>query len=233
MRPKWPATKRMTLPAISASIRETLFGDMPLEVWGKENAEKPWNLFARARKDVAANDKAHARAALKEVLAMPGLESRHYAQAWHFLRQLGEMPAATHAKQVLGVIIEVPMNGGLDLLAAYADHSSRYFNYSGSAVVIDSPSAELIALIDRLLGLAAGIVVKIGPWEQPRPGPPPNGSIRLNFLTPSGIHFGQGPFEDFARDPMAGPVINAATALMQALVAIGQAASAKNQPAKK
>jgi hypothetical protein len=223
----------MTTPAISASIRDSLFGDVPLAQWGKEASGGVWGHFAEAREHLAANEKMLAIAALRQVLDTPALESRHYLQAWHFLRQLGQTPPAPEAKRVLGVVIEVPMNGGLDLLAAYSDHSSRYFNYSGSAVVVDAPHAELVALIDRLLSLAAVIVAKIGPWDKDRPAPPPNGSIRLNFLTPSGIHFGQGPFQDFAHDPMAGPVINAATTLMQFLIKLGESARANGRPAIK
>ena len=46
--------------------------------------------------------------------------------------------------------------------------------------------------------------------------------IRLNFLAPSGLHFGQAPFAVFEQDALAGPVVRAATALLQALIAVNQ-----------
>src|SRR5205807_133590 len=79
----------------------------------------------------------------KQILAAPKLESRHYLQAWHFLRQHGSRPREEFAKTVLGVVVEVGMPEGLDLLAAYLDRSARYFNYSGRAVVWDHPDTSL------------------------------------------------------------------------------------------
>jgi hypothetical protein len=38
------------------------------------------------------------------------------------------------------------------------------------------------------------------------------------MLTPSGLHFGQAPLNALANDAMAGPIINAALDLMQALI---------------
>ena len=45
---------------------------------------------------------------------------------------------------------------------------------------------------------------------------------RLNFLAPSGLHFGQAPYAMFKQDPLAGPVVRAATQLLQALIAVHQ-----------
>jgi hypothetical protein len=39
------------------------------------------------------------------------------------------------------------------------------------------------------------------------------------MLVPSGLHFGQAPFEVLMGDQMGGPVITAAMQLMQALIA--------------
>ena len=149
----------------------------------------------------------------------PGLEPRHYLQAWHYLRLHGAQPPPAVAKQVLGVVIEVALPEGLDLLAAYPDHSARYYNYSGAGVVWEHPDATLDAQIDALLTAAARVVAEIGPWEQARPAPPPRGQLRMSFLTPSGLHFGQGPMNALARDPLGGPVVQGATVLMTGLTA--------------
>ncbi len=47
--------------------------------------------------------------------------------------------------------------------------------------------------------------------------------VRLNMLTPSGLHFGEGPFQVLAGDPMGGPIVAAALALMQRLIALSEA----------
>jgi hypothetical protein len=204
-------------------IRETLFGDMPLDRWPPGALDSfPWTAFAAARSHLAEGRSADAIAAWREVLAHPGLGSRHYLQAWHFLRQYGQPPPPEAAKQVLGVVVEVGMPQGLDILAAYADHSARYYNFSGAAAVWLRPDGSLDPLIDQLLAVGAEVAARIGPWKQARPPAPGAGGVRLSFLTPSGLHFGQGPMDRFQHDPLAGVVLRAAMPLLRALTALGR-----------
>ena len=203
-------------------IRETLFGDMPSEEWPRDDASAeifPWSAFVSARSHLAAGRKSDAIACWRQILQQSGLESRQYLQAWHFLRQQGEQPPPEIARQVLGVVVEVPMREGLDMLAAYSDHTARYYNYSGAAVIWEHPDASLDPGIDQLLEASRQVVARIGPWEGARPAPPPFGSARLSFLTPSGLHFGQGPMNALANDPLGGRVLNLASGLMSALIA--------------
>ncbi|MFO1459067.1 MAG: hypothetical protein U1G08_06625 [Verrucomicrobiota bacterium] len=123
------------------------------------------------------------------------------------------------AKQVLGVVIEVSMPQGLDLLAAYPDCSARYYNYSGAGVVWEHPDDSIDGEINQLLDVAREVVTRIGPWNGERPAAPEGDVVRLCFLTPSGLHFGQGPMGVLGRDPMGGKVIHFATVLMQSLIA--------------
>lgn len=206
-------------------IRDTLFGDLPLAEWprGGDGATEPWQTFVRARADIEKGDVAGATAAWHRVIAMPDLESRHYAQAWHFLRAHGVRPPPERAKQLLGVVLEVPMGNGLDLLAAYPERTARFYSHASGGVVWERPDSSLDAHIDGLLIAGRHVLDAIGPWEQPRPPAPPPGQVRLNFLSPAGLHFGQGPFQTLANDPMAKPVIDAGTALLQQLVERGLA----------
>jgi hypothetical protein len=208
--------------AVPNPIRETLFGDMPLEQWLANSSGIevfPWNAFVLARAHLAAGRQQSAIDSWEEILRQPNLEPRQYLQAWHFLRQHGTRPPPEVAKQVLGVVIEVAMPAGLDLLAAYADHSARYYNYSGAGVVWEHPDTSLDSDIDQLLVASKLLVDKIGPWEQPRPTPPTGNQARLCFLTPSGLHFSQAPMAVLSNDPMAGRIVKLATVLMQALLA--------------
>ena len=204
------------------AIRDTLFGDMPLSAWPgatSTSTEEPWASFIKARDQLEGGDKALAKETLRHIMATPDLESRHYLQAWHFLRELGEQPSAAAAKQLYGVVVEVSMDEGLDIVAAYANHTARYFNYSGAAIIWEKPNTSLDSDVDALLEAGRVVAAQIGPWEGARPAPPPNGQVRINMLVPSGLHFGQAPFEILSRDPMGGPVIAAAMRLMQALIA--------------
>jgi hypothetical protein len=151
---------------------------------------------------------------------MPELESRHYLQAYHFLRELGVNAPAESTKDVLGVVVEIGMQKGLDLVAAYADRHARYYNYSGAGVVWERGSSRLDVPIDDLLGLGRAVVQAIGPWKGVRPPAPQKGQARINLLTPSGLHFGQGPLDSLAKDRLGGPVIASAFRLMQELIAL-------------
>lgn len=62
------------------------------------------------------------------------------------------------------------------------------------------------------------LVLKVGPWEGPRPGLVP-GQARLTILTPAGMHFGQAPFEILFTDPMSARACAMAARLMRALIA--------------
>jgi hypothetical protein len=203
-------------------IRETLFGDMPLDQWPREGSSSeafPWSTFALARSHLASGSPSTAVACWRQILEQPDLEPRQSLQAWHFLRQYGHQPPPDTAKQILGVVVEVAMPEGLDLLAAYPDHSARYYNYSGAGVVWERPDTSLDSTIDPLLEASRQVVVQIGPWEEARPAPPPSDQARLSFLTPSGLHFGQGPMAALLRDPLSGRVLQLATVLMRALIA--------------
>ncbi|MCC6819281.1 MAG: hypothetical protein V9H26_06605 [Verrucomicrobiota bacterium] len=204
------------------SIRETLFGDRPLDEWPPANLdanEFPWIAFASARSHLAGGNQTAAIDCWEQIVGTPDLEPRQYLQAWHFLRQNGKEPAPDIAKQVLGVVVEVGMPKGLDLLAAYSDHSARYYNFSGAGVVWERPDDSLDSSIDQLHAAAKVIVDKIGPWKESRPAPPSSDQARLCFLTPSGLHFGQAPMSVMSSDPMAGRVLQFATVLMKALIA--------------
>jgi hypothetical protein len=220
--------RALAQPKPPSPIRDTLFGDMPLAKWAHgEEAVSPWSHFARAQRLLDARDTAGAIEVLRKVIATPDFESRHYLEAWSELRKLGVAPSEREAHQTLGVVVEVSLDQGLDLLAAYADHTARYFNFSGAAVIWEHLNDSINPHIDRLLKACAPIPTKIGAWEKPRPPAPPTGQARLNVLTPAGLFFGQAPLEALLADPLAGPAMQAATELMLALMEKAKAARAK------
>ena len=211
--------------AAPPSVRDALFADGPLESWpvGEHADREPWATFVTARRYVAAGDIGSAVFGWQRVVGMPGLEARHYVQAWTFLRQYGVPPAPAEAKRLLGVVVEVDRGAaGLDLLAAYPERTARFYAGTGGGVVWERPDTSLDAHIGALLDASKAVLDRIGPWTQPRLPPPPAEHIRLNFLAPSGLHFGQAPFAMFEQDALAGPVVRAATGLLQAMIAVNQ-----------
>lgn len=203
-----------------SQTRDVLFGDVPFSQWHPQSSadEEPWLSFAEAKRQNELGNKTEAIHLLQHILSKPDLESRHYLQAWHFLREVGVAPTA-EAKQVYGVVVEVALPDGLDIVAAYADHTARYFNFSGAAVIWEKPDESLDAFIDDLLQGGQIVVSQIGVWNKPRPAAPPNGDVRINMLTPSGLHLGQAKMELLAKDDIGGSVISSATSLMQQLLA--------------
>lgn len=200
-------------------IRDALFGDRPFEYLADHSASgEPWASFKDAKDALDRGDRKVCIRVLKEIVNRKNLESRHYVQAWHFLKQLGVSPSPEVAKNLYGVVVEVGMERGLDIIAAYSDLHARYFNFSGAAIIWERPDAGLDALIQELLHSGQAVVNRIGPWTEPRPAAPPKGQVRINMLTPSGLHFGQAPFSTVASDLLAGPVVTAAVALMKELI---------------
>jgi hypothetical protein len=200
-------------------IRRTLFGDMPIEEWpASPTNEEPWGSFLRAKEAIEKGSTKEGIDVLKEITSRKGLESRHYLQAWHFLRQLGVQPPQNIQKDVLGVVVEVGMTNGVDFVAAYSDLSARYYNYSGRGVVWEHPDSSLDASVRNLLAAGREIVEYIGPWEKERPPQPKEDEVRINILTPLGLWFGQGPFDLMSNDPIGGKALTSATQLMQDLI---------------
>jgi len=205
---------------------DLLFGDAPLDVWSASDGSsgEPWRSFAAAREAFAAGRSDDAVDLLQQLVRVPGMESRHYLQAWHVLRAHGVQPDADAAKQVYGAVVELPVATGHDVLAVYADYTARYLNYSGAAVIWDARDPEIDAAIDGLLQVAAAVVDVVGPWEAPRLPPPGDGVVRFSMLTPSGLHFGEGPLDGMAQDPMGAALLHAAEPVALKLIEKGEAA---------
>lgn len=212
-------------------LRETLFGDLPLQAypppWVKALSHRPWRTFVQARVAADAGRKSDAISLWQEVLSMQDIESLHYVQAWHFLRSHGVQPDPSIAKDLLGVVLEVPMEGGLDVLAAYADHHAAYLNFNGSGTLWLRPDHSLDPLIDSVLLEGAQIIQRIGAWKEPRRPAPALGDIRINLISPAGLHFGEGPLNLATDNPMTRPIWGASTALLQAIVRVGLSAISK------
>jgi hypothetical protein len=203
------------------SLRETLFGDMPLDQWARDTAAEgtfPWSAFAKARAHLATGKRDSAVECWREVVRHPAMDTRHYLQAWHFLARHGHPPAPEVARRVLGVVVEVALPEGLDVLAAYADHTARYHGHAGSAAVWERPDTSLDAAIQELLRAASVTVAGLSPWAGERAPAPNPGYVHLSFLTPGGLHVVQAPWSELSRDPLAARVLQDATTLMTALL---------------
>jgi hypothetical protein len=136
-------------------IRQALFACQSLKILVprlKLNGRPgPFQTIADAVKLEDEGKKEEARTRLHTVLAVPNLETRIQLWVWSGLRELGEEPETKSGKEVLGVVVEVPMHGAYDTLAAYQDGSARYLNFSGKAIFWDKPDASIKLLCERLI----------------------------------------------------------------------------------
>jgi len=188
-------------------IYNLLFCDNPELFKGSATDQSvyPWNIV------FATHDNTEELVRLTED---DGVESRVQLLAHSKLRAQGH---SINYQELLGVVIEVGMDDGLDVIAAYSDGSARYLNYSEKLIVLEAQTEQSNALIDELFNCGNEVIQKIGPWDKDRLPAPPAGQVRLTFLVSDGLYFGQGPIDVLAEDPMGGPVINAAAELMKYL----------------
>ncbi len=135
--------------------------------------------------------------------------------AYRLLSQKGfEVPS----KILLGVIIEVPLEGGLDVLASFSDGGVRYINQTGKMAIVEGGLTETATLVAELFRVSQVVVSQIGPWDKKRLPPPTKGNIRLSFLVSDGLYFGEGSFKALQQDAMSSPVLSIASQLMVTIV---------------
>ena len=120
-------------------------------------------------------------------------------------------------KELLGVIIEVRIDNGLDVLASFSDGTARYINATGKMIIWELTDETSIKLTQDIFIKSQEIVKKIGTWDKPRRPHPKKGTARLTFLVSDGLYFGEGPIDVLFNDPLASPALSSGTELMRYL----------------
>ncbi len=202
-------------------LRSNYMGNAPLNEWPKDNLkEQPWAMFVDAREKIAAKNLKEAEAIYRQILETPGLETRHYMQAWMFLRYfLKVQPSADIAKKVYAVMVEVVTPTGLILVVGFADHSARIIHTSGGGAIWEKPDTSLDEKIDTLLnaGEQALKTIPLTLTDVMTKPPAQMDLVSIHIATPSGIYQGMGPGQFMSQDPTAGPILSASTDLLQSL----------------
>jgi hypothetical protein len=155
-------------------------------------------------------------AALELLASDSSQEGRARYLAYALLRN-AEKPVP--GKILLGVIVEVGLPDGLDVLAAFSEGGVRYINKTGKLAVFEGV-AEIRPVVQEVLDAAQPVVAHTGPWPGARLAPPKVGNIRITFLVSDGLYFGQGPMTQMQQKSMAAPLIQKATVLLQTVVAL-------------
>lgn len=166
----------------------------------------PWNILFSKKTDTAG---------LKKVIEDINIEPRIKLLACSRLLSSGIKP---DRRELLGVVIEVGLEEGLDTLAAYRDGTARYINYSERMIFWDSPESDSKEIIDRLFQASENTLSKIGPWDKARLKFPAKGTARISFLVSDGLYFGQGSVDNFFSKNMSAPIIKYGSELMNYLI---------------
>jgi hypothetical protein len=143
-------------------------------------------------------------------------ESRVRLLAAHWLRANGHAPGTP---EVLGVVIEVPLDGSMDTLAAYADGRVRYINQTGRTAVFEGAPAEVAQQARTLVASAIPAFIKAAPRKPAYA--PGAGQLRFTFLSQDGNRVTEGFFSDIVRDELAKPVLEQGQRLLDLVVRQG------------
>ncbi len=161
-----------------------------------QGGDEPWASFIIALGRMNANQ--DAQGTLLKIAGDPQAEPRVRLWAFTALRKGGYEPTPKDTSGALGVVVEVPMPFGLDVLAAYADGSVRFLGAAGQLVVMEGSGkpppvvAEVIAAGDSLLA--------VPPAPRARPSKPPaKDMLRLSALTAKGVHSVEVPWAEIEK----------------------------------
>lgn len=215
---------------LSEAMRDVVWGDLPWERWAPDDATGyPWDLFLEARKLASAGQNDSAIDRLLKIANAPNLESRHYLQAWHFLRQLNHPVPDERKNIVYAVIVEAAMPTGLDLMVAYHDYHARFYSHAGGGTIWERPDAQLDQPIQVLLKVAQQVADVIGTEPKQRPPLPTRGEMRFSLLTPAGMGYAQGTQEMMMQDTMGKALMVTSVNLLNEITRITIAMNAKKQ----
>ena len=194
---------------ISNRFYNLLFCDIPggYTAWSK-GALRP--LFARVFDEKA----------VRAIADDKNNESRMRALAYSRLKS---ERCSVPQRILFGVIVETPLPRGLDTLATYTDGRIRYINGSGRRATIEKDVPVLRAPRQALLSAAQDVVDELTPITEIRSPPPPAGNVRITSVVSDGLYVGEANLEALTRDPLGGPILRAASDLMNAVLEYAKA----------
>lgn len=176
----------------SARFTELLFADQTLDelsgaLSGDESPAYPdvWKQLIQAADYLRRNKQTQATELLLTITKNPSISTRMLLWGWTALRQIGIRPQPSEASEIRGVVIQVPVEQGADVLAVYADGTARYVNHSGKIIVWESTDAKIARNIQEILDLSKAI----DPNSSEDIGGTASGVVRVTLLTFNGNLF--------------------------------------------
>jgi tetratricopeptide (TPR) repeat protein len=209
-------------------VRQLFFADQPLEQHvgtrpematidpaSPVEAESDWSrLFMLALARQRQGDEDGARQALFRVANMANVETRVQLWAWKGLQDLGVQPDPASAREVLGVVIEIAMEQGLDTLAVFADGSARFINQAGNAMIWDAHTQQSDAIVRQILAIAQPLAEGLPLRRRDPGGLPSNLEMSHHFPTRSGTTIGSKVYGEEPSPPALGRLLVAGSEMV-------------------
>lgn len=158
-----------------------------------------------------------AKTELRRVAELQNVDSLITLWAWNMLRAWGQMPDDDTAQKVLGVVMEVGLDKGMDVMAAYEDGTSRYVSKTGSMIVWDDHGDHNNDLARKIVAAAQAIANQLP--ASTAEAVTSAGNVQFSVLTVGGIRGIIAPMNEFSRaaSPLA-PLFNASKELLISLI---------------
>lgn len=176
---------------------------------------EPWSSFIVSAARIKGG--MSAQRTLVYVADNPDFETRQRLWAFHALRKSGHTPSALQGADVLGVVLEVPMEGSKDVLAAYADGSIRFLGFANN-IIVREPSDDFKPLVDDVLSKAQPMLtVPAAPRTR---APIPEGHVRITALSAMGLHTIDVPWAELEPPGTYADLFTAAAKLLEKTTAV-------------
>lgn len=188
----------------TARFTELFFADQTLEdllasLDGDAAVGGVWMLLTEAAAHMRQGEAERAVKLLLEVVAASNIETRISLWSWTALRRLGVHPKSHEADEIKGIVVQVPMENGIDVLAAYVDGTARYVNHSGKVIVWDIPDASITNTISKLLECSKALHCVV---DAASTNHSVAGLVRVTLLTFDGNRFAEASMHSVASSPI-------------------------------
>lgn len=158
-----------------------------------------------------------AKTELRRVADMQSVDSLITLWAWNTLRAWGQLPDDDIAQKVLGVVMEVGLDRGMDVMAAYEDGTSRYVSKTGSMIVWDDHGDHNNDLARKIVAAAQAIVNQLP--ASTAEAVTSTGKVQFSVLTVGGIRGIIAPMNELSRAAsLLSPLFNASKELLISLI---------------
>jgi hypothetical protein len=188
-----------------ARFTDLLFADQSLDelLVSRNRDEFPlqanvWTQLTEAAACLRRDERTRASELLLAITGNSNTETRVLLWSWTALRGLGVHPMPDVAAQIKGVVIQIPMGKGADVLAAYADGTARYVNHSGKIIVWDLPDAHMGNIVHKVLERSKNLNTDEAIALADRP----DDAVRVTIMTFNGNRYAETPMRSLQVSPI-------------------------------